>query len=212
MLAIAASVALALSLASADADAQRRTPRRRVPAARPLKTEAATLKCPEPLGTGARTGAQFCFVLATNDPAKGVIVAIPRRTGPATLLFDLHNRHTYSEEDVKAGRGYARYLAVIGVTDMKGALLSKAAVQSEFRKAADLYDRITGGAGPSGLKAVAPIGREQIAVTIPAGLDEVSLIGGVLDATTAAGREIATPGRTVAIVSHVRVEYRPRTR
>jgi hypothetical protein len=45
--------------------------------------------------------------------------------------------------------------------------------------------------------------------TIPAGVDQVSLLGEVLDATTAAGRETATPGRTVAIISNVRVEYRP---
>jgi hypothetical protein len=31
----------------------------------------------------------------------------------------------------------------------------------------------------------------------------------VLEATTSAGREIATPGRPVAIVSNVQVEYRP---
>ena len=42
-----------------------------------------------------------------------------------------------------------------------------------------------------------------------AAVNEVSILGEVLDATTAAGRETATPGRTVAAVSNVRVEYRP---
>lgn len=172
----------------------------------------AKVKCPEPLGVGAKTIVPFCFVLAGRDPSKGVIVAIPPHVGNATLLFDLHNRHTYSEEDIKAGRGYARYLAIIGVLTMKGELLSRAAVQSEFRRASDLYDRVTGGAGPGGLKAVAPIGREQIAIAIPPVVDEVSLLGEVLDGTTAAGHEIATPGRPVAIVSNIRVEYRPKTR
>jgi hypothetical protein len=73
----------------------------------------------------------------------------------------------------------------------------------------DLYDRITGGAGPGGTKAVAPLGREQVVITVPAGVDQVSLLGEVLEATTSAGREIATPGRPVAIVSNVQVEYRP---
>jgi hypothetical protein len=46
-------------------------------------------------------------------------------------------------------------------------------------------------------------------VTIPAEVDQVSLLGEVLDATTAAGHETATPGRPVAIVSNLKVEYRP---
>lgn len=196
-------------LAAADAEAQRK-PRARRPAVPALKSAPAQVKCAESLGAGVKTGASYCFVLAGRDPAQGVLITIPPHTGPATLFFDLHNRHTYSEEDVRAGRGYARYLSVIGVLTMKGDLIGRAAVQSEFRKASDLYDRISGGAGPAGVKAVAPIGREQIIVTIPAGVDQVSLLGEVLDATTAAGRETATPGRTVAVVSNVRVEYRPR--
>jgi hypothetical protein len=188
--------------------AQRRRPARK-PAPK-VKVQPAKLKCPEELGVGARTGAQYCFVPSGRDPAQGVVVTIPPHIGPATLLFDLHNRHTYSEEEVKAGRGYARYLAIIGVLSMKGDLISRAGVQSEFRRAPDLHERITGGAGPGGLKAVAPIGREQVIVTIPAGINEVSLLGEVLDATMAAGREVATPGRPVAIVSNVRLEFRPR--
>ena len=167
------------------------------------------MRCPETLGTGVKTGAVFCFVLAGRDPAQGVLVAIPPHTGPATLLFDIHNRHTYSEEDIRAGRGFAKYTAVIGVLTLKGELLSRGAVQTEFRTAKDLYDRVSGGAGPGGVKAVAPLGREEVSVTIPAGVDQVSLLGEVLDATTAAGRETATPGRTVAIISNVRVEFRP---
>jgi hypothetical protein len=40
-------------------------------------------------------------------------------------------------------------------------------------------------------------------------VDQVSLLGEVLEATTAAGREVATPGRPVAIVSNVQVTYVP---
>jgi len=126
-----------------------------------------------------------------------------------TLTFDLHNRHTYSEEEVKAGRGYARYTAVIGVLSMTGTLLGRGAVQTEFRHARDLYDRIIGGAGPGGTKAVAPLGRERVSMPIPAGVDQVSLLGEMLEGTTSAGREVATPGRPVAIVSNVQVEYVP---
>jgi hypothetical protein len=194
----------------AEADAQRRRPAaRKPPAPPPPITEPAKVRCPETLGTGVKTGAVFCFVLAGRDPAEGVLVAIPPHAGPATLLFDIHNRHTYSEEDVRAGRGFAKYTAVIGVLTLKGDLLSRGAVQTEFRTARDLYDRVGGGAGPSGVKAVAPLGREEVTVTIPPGVEQVSLLGEVLDATTAAGRETATPGRTVAIISNVRVEYRP---
>jgi hypothetical protein len=195
---------------AADAHAQRRRPAaRKPPPPAPLTMQPAEVRCPETLGTGVKTGAVFCFVLAGRDPAQGVLVTIPPHTGPATLLFDIHNRHTYSEEDIRAGRGFAKYTAVIGVLTMKGELLNRGAVQTEFRTARDLYDRVSGGAGPGGVKAVAPLGREEVLITIPPGVDRVSLLGEMLDATTAAGRETATPGRTVAIVSNVRVEFRP---
>lgn len=189
--------------------AQRRTAQRK-PAAPAIKTEAAAVQCRESLGTGVRTKASYCFVLAGRDPQQGVVITIPPHTGTATLTFDIHNRHTYSEEDVKAGRGFASYTAVIGVLTMKGELLARGAVRSEFRTAKDLFERIGGGAGPTGLKAVAPIGSEPVTVTIPAAVTEVSLLGELLDSLTAIGRETASPGRPVAIVSNVRVEYRPR--
>ena len=135
-------------------------------------------------------------------------MTIPPHT-QATLTFDIHNRHTYSEEEIRAGRGFAKYTAVIGVLSMKGDLLGRGAVQSEFRTAKDLYDRIGGGAGPGGTKAVAPLGNELVSITVPPGVDQVSLLGEVLDAATAAGREVATPGRPVAIVSNVQVTYLP---
>ena len=113
-------------------------------------------------------------------------MSIPPHT-QATLTFDLHNRHTYSEEEIRAGRGFAKYTAVIGVLSMTGDLLGRGAVQTEFRAVKDLYDRITGGAGPGGTKAVAPLGREQVSITIPPGVDQVSLLGEVLEATTAGG-------------------------
>lgn len=200
---------LLICLTVEPSEAQRRTPARKTPPPAPPRMEAAQVKCPEQLGIGLNTRANFCFVLAGRDPAEGVIVTVPPHTGTATLRFDLHNRHTYSEEEVKGGRGFAKYAAVIGILTMSGELLDRGAVQTEFRSVRDLYDRITGGAGPGGTKAVAPLGREQVAVIIPAGVDQVSLLGELLEATTSAGREIATPGRPVAIISNVQIEYRP---
>ncbi len=197
-----------LMLAPVEAVAQRRTSAR-TPAQAPPKIEPALFTCPEPLGLGVRTGAAYCFVLAGSDPLQGVRIPIPPHTGTASLMFDLHNRHTYSDEDIRGGRGYAKYTAVVAVLSLKSELIDRGAVQSEFRSAKDLYERISGGAGPGGVKAVAPLGHEQIAVTIPANVNEVSLLGEVLDATTTAGHETATPGRTVAVISNVRIEYRP---
>jgi len=188
--------------ASPVIDAQRRQTARKI--------EPAQVVCPESLGTGVKTKASYCFVLAGRDPAAGVLVKIPRHAGEATLLFDLHNRHTYSESEVKAGKGFASYTAIIGALSMNGDLLGRGAVQSEFRTARDLYDRISGGAGPGGVKAVAPLGREQVSITVPQNVEQVSLLGEILEGTTSAGREVASPGRPVALVSNVRVEYRPR--
>jgi len=180
------------------------------PAAKPVppRVEPAKVTCPESLGTGVKTGTQYCFVLDGRDPAQGVLVAIPPHTGEAILHFALHNRHTYSEEQMKAGRGFARYTAVIGALTLKGDLIDRAAVQTEFRSGKDIHERIAGGS--AGVKAVAPVGMEEISITIPAGIDQVSLLGEVLDAITPAGREAAAPGRPDAIISSVTVEYRPK--
>ena len=198
---------------TAEAQSRKRPPSRTSkPAPKPVppRVDPAKVTCPDSLGTGIRTGETYCFVTAGRDPAQGVLIAIPPRTGDATLRFALHNRHTYSEEQMKTGHGFARYTAVIGALTLKGDLLDRAAVQSEFRSAKDIYERIAASPGSSSVKAVAPVGHEQITIIIPAGIDQVSLLGEVLDAVTPAGRESAAPGRPVAIVSNVTVEYRPR--
>lgn len=210
MRSVSVMAAIVLLVCASDADAQRRRAPARKPAPPlPPKVAPAQLKCPESLGTGVKTGASYCFVLAGRQPAEGVVVTIPPHAGPASLRFSLHNRHTYSDEAIRSGRGYAKYTAVVAVLTMTGEMLDRGAVQSEFRTAPDLYERISGGAGPGGVKAVAPIGHEEITIAIPAAVNEVSILGEVLDASTAAGRETATPGRTVAVISNVRVEYRP---
>ena len=202
--------ALLLSYDGVAAMQQRRPARPKPVPAAPPKTEPAKVKCAELLGTGVRTTSTYCFVLAGRDPNEGVIVTVPPHTGEATLTFDLHNRHTYSEEEMRAGRNYARYTAVVGVLTMTGELLDRGAVQTEFRTVRDLYERISGGAGPGGVKAVAPLGREPVSVRLPQTIDQVSLLGEALEGVTAAGRETAAPGRPVALVSNITVEYRPR--
>ena len=57
--------------------------------------------CPTPLGAGVKTKLAFCDVMSGRDPAAGVLITLPPHRGPVTLTFDLHNRHTYSEEQVQ---------------------------------------------------------------------------------------------------------------
>jgi len=182
------------------------------PAPKPVapKKEAAQVACPSQLGQGVKTKRTFCDVLTGRDPAEGIKISIPPHVGTATLTFDLHNRHTYSEQQVKAGRAFADYTATIGVLLPDGTLLTRAAVKSSFRTAADLVDRVAGGAGPGGVKAVAPVGTEPIQVEIPANVTEVSLLGEKLVMERLDGRDTFTsPGRPIAIVSNIEVEYKP---
>ena len=206
-----AAILACVLVAGAPIDAQRRrtTTKPKPPAPPAMRIEPAKVQCRESLGAGVRTMAAYCFVLAGRDPAEGMLVTIPAHRGDATLTFNLHNRHTYSEEEVKGGRAYAKYSAVIGVLTMKGDLLGRGAVQSEFRTAKDLFERIAGGAGPTGMKAVAPLGNEAIYITVPQDVTQVSFLGEIFEAVTSIGKETARPGGPVAIVSNVRVEYRP---
>ena len=186
----------------------------RKPAAKPaprdvLRTEPADISCNASLGSGVRTGRTFCDVLSGREASGGIIVQLPKHTGPATLYFDLHNRHTYSAEQEKAGRAYTRYTATIGVLTLDNTLLTRAVIQSEFRKEADLFDRIAASGGTAGVKAVAPTGVESIAIDIPADVDRVSILGEKLAASRLDGDALYTaPGRPVAVISQVVVEYK----
>jgi hypothetical protein len=192
------------------AQARRTPPKKPAPKPVPLKTATPEVKCPSLIGMGVKTVRSFCDVPAGRDPAQGIVVTLPPHTGTGTLSFDLHARHLYSADEMKRGRAFARYRAGIGVLSDTGELIERAAIEAEFRTAADLFDRIGGGAGPGSLKAVAPAGREAIEVTIPANVNSVSLLGETLDAITAAGHEtMVMPGRPVAIVSNLLFEYRP---
>jgi hypothetical protein len=194
------------------ADAEPQTRRRRAPAKPPPPPTVAPaeVSCPNVLGRGQRTKLIFCDIVAGRDPASGARIRVPPHVGSARLTFTLHNRHLYSEEQIRAGKGYVRYLATIGALALDGTLLTRAVVLSEFRTAKDLVDRIEGAAGEP-LKAVAPTGAEPIMVEIPAEIEEVSLLGEKLEATRAEGRETYTsPGRLIATVSDVKIEYQPK--
>ena len=190
-------VATTLTVAAAEAQTRR--------------TDPAEVRCPSVLGVGVTTDRTFCDVLTGQDPAQGVIVEVPPHRGAATLSFDLYNRHTYSEDEVRAGRAYAQYMATVVFSTMDSVLLARAAVLSEFRTATDLIDRVGGGAGPGGVKAVAPTGHERIAVSIPGEVNEVSILGERLDVVRLDGRStFVAPGRPIAILSNVEIEYEPR--
>ena len=192
--------------------AQTRKPVRRPPVPPPVALEkiAPEMVCPTPLGVGVSTKQTFCDVMTARDPAEGILIKLPPHRGPVTLTFDLHNRHTYSEEQVKAHRAFARYTATIGVLTMDNTLISRAVVQSEFRTAADLVDRVGGGTGPGGVKAVAPTGTEAISITIPESEEQVSILGEKLTVERLDGSATYTQsGRPIADINNVMIEYRP---
>jgi hypothetical protein len=197
---------------AAPALAQARRPVRKpaAPPAAAVKKGPPEMTCPAPLGVGVKTRLTFCEVMAGRDPAAGVVIQIPPHKGPATLTFDLHNLQTYSEEQVRSRRAFARYTATIGVLTLDNTLISRAVVQNEFRAASDLVDRVGGGAGPGGVKAVAPTGKEEITVLIPEGELAVSLLGEKLAVERMDGPATYTqPGRPIAVVSNVMLEYKP---
>ena len=212
MRALLATMLTALLVATASAQTRPSTPRRAPapPAPPPLQKVVPEMTCPTPLGAGVATKLAFCDVMTGRDPAEGILIALPPHEGPVTLTFDLHNRHTYSEEQIKAHRAFTRYTATVGVLTMDNTLVSRAVVQSEFRTAADLIDRIAGGAGPGGVKAVAPTGTEPIAVAIPESENQVAILGEklIVDRLDESGT-YAQPGRPIAVVSNVMIEFRP---
>ena len=184
--------------------------RKPAPKLLPPVTEPAMLNCPMTLGQGVRTDVTYCDVLIGRDPAAGIIINFPPHQGPVTLSFDLHNRHTYSEEQIKSNRAYHRYTATIGVLALDNTLLSRFYVQNEFRGPVDLVDRIRGGSGPGGLKAVAPTGIEHVIYMVDEEEMGVSILGEKLNVVRVDGADNFTaPGRPIAVISNVMLEYSP---
>lgn len=190
--------------------APKKAPARKAPAP-VLSRIQAEFKCPSELGQGVATGRRFCDVLTASDPKDGILITIPPHRGPVKLMFELHNRHTYSAELVKQKQAYRKHTATIGVMSMDNTLIDRAMVQAEFRTEKDLFDRISGGAGPGGMKAVAPIGSEFITLELPASVvDQVSVMGEKLsvvgpDATD----NFTATGRPIATISNVMLEFTP---
>ena len=174
------------------------------------RVEPAEVRCQSVLGVGVDTDRIYCDVLVGNEVADGILVLIPPHRGPATVFFTLHGRHTYSEDEVARGRGYVEYLASTAVATTE-AVLARPVVLAEFRTEADLVDRVSGGAGPDGVKAVAPVGGEGIRVSVPEGVTEISIVGLELQVQRVDGREsFASAGRPIAVISDVQVEYQAR--
>ena len=208
----------ALVIAITGIDAQTRIPTRKAPQRTakkapelPLSRIQAEWRCISELGVGVSTGRRFCDVLTGNDPKQGVLVTVPAHRGPVTMSFELHNRHTYSAELVKIKQAYRKYTATIGVLTMDNTLIDRAVVMSEFRTEKDLFDRIGGGAGPGGVKAVAPSGDEFITIELPADVEEqVSVLGEKLSVVRPDGVDnFSSPGRPIASISNVMLEFRP---
>jgi len=207
----AASVSVAIAIATVDAQTTKpRPPAPKAPAASLTRVEA-DVHCPSELGIGVKTKRRFCDVLTGRDPKDGILVTVPPHRGPVTLTFELHNRHMYSEELIKAKKAFREYTATIGVLTMDNTLVDRAIIQSDFRTQADLYDRIEGGAGPGGVKAVAPAGDEMITMQLPDDVgDQVSVLGESLKVKRPDGDDNFTaPGRPIASISNVMLEYRP---
>jgi len=206
-----------LVVAALDAQTRKTAPRKTpAKASRKVIPPAITRiqaewQCPSELGVGVTTTRKFCDVLSGREPKDGVLITIPPHRGPVMLSFELHNRHTYSEELVKAKQGYRKYTATIGVLSMDNTLVDRAVVQSEFRTARDLFDRIGGGAGPGGVKAVAPTGSEFIMMSLPAAVvDQVSILGEKLSVMSPDGTDhYSAAGRPVATISNVMLEFTP---
>jgi hypothetical protein len=214
LLIVALAVALlanpAASAQSKKAPTKKSAPARKAPAAT-VSRVPAEIRCPSELGIGVTTKRRFCDVLAGRDPADGVLVTIPPHRGSVTLSFELHNRHTFSEDLVKAGLAFRKYTATIGVLTMDNTLVDRAVIQTEFRTEQDLFDMVGGGAGPGGTKAVAPSGSEFISMVLPANVGEqVSLLGERLTVLRPNGTDtFQSEGRPIATISNVMVEYRP---
>lgn len=163
-------------------------------------------QCPSDLGRGVKSKRAFCDIAASTDPGKGASMRIPPHSGASKLRFDLHNRFAVTGKTLP----FARASALIGILNANGgAVIDRAAVVSELRAELDLFDRIVG-TGPGGTKTIAPGRPEAVTVTIPASVSAISIVGIRVGLTTKAGSEVfSSPGRPVAIVSNLRLEYTP---
>src|SRR5690348_13356738 len=167
--------------------------------------------CAAELGTGLKTKRQFCDIVISKDTTRSINITLPPHKGAATLTFDLHNRFGSPEAGTPPDKVYAKHVAVVAVVSPTGTVVSRLVVEGEFRGQASLFDRIGGGSGPGGAKAIAPGPLEPIHVTIPSALSSVGIVGVKLTVTSMRGTDtFDSPGLPVAIASNFKVEYTPK--
>ena len=170
---------------------------------------AAAFDCANDLGEGVKSRRKFCDVIIASSPKESVSITVPARTGVATLRFDLHNRFTLPAVTVPV-LAFSRHEAIVSVVQPNGDVIGRAVVAREFRSVEGLFDQIGGGTRPGGVKAVAPGPAEAVVFSIPAGISTIGIVGTKLTVLNRGGEEsFDTPGRPVAIVSNVRLDYRP---
>ncbi len=204
---LAVVAGLCCATVALDAQARKKKP---APAKPVLRTDAVALECPNLLGDGVESGQRYCDIVTASDVKTGVVIRLPPHRGVATLTFDLHNRQMYSAELERSGRAYTRAVATVVTAGLDGTVLQRSAVLSEFRKESDLVERIAGGAGPGGVKAVAPVGTEKVVVEVPESYDAVALVGEGLNITRIDGNEtVRAPGRPIAVVSNAQIQFQP---
>jgi hypothetical protein len=167
--------------------------------------------CAASLGAGVKSRRTFCDVIISSAAADSVAMTIPAHTGAATLMFDLHNRFGVPAVAGFPAVSYARHEALVRIIGGDGTVLGRAASVREFRVVGDLFDQIGGGGRAGGVKAVAPGPAEAVRVVIPAGATTIGIVGERLRVRTGlvADEVYDAPGRPIAIVSNLRIEYRP---
>lgn len=177
----------------------------------PAPKSGPAVACAAELGAGLKTKRQFCDIVISKDTTRSINITLPPHKGAATLTFDLHNRFGSPEAGTPADKMYAKHVAVVAVVAPNGAIVARLVVEGEFRGLTSLFDRIGGGSGPGGAKAIGPGPLEPIHVTIPSTLSSVGIVGVKLTVTTLRGSDaFDSPGLPVAIASNFKVEYTPK--
>jgi hypothetical protein len=197
-----------LALAAGSVLLAAEPPQRAAAKGRGATRTSTVVQCAADLGVGVASGRKLCDVIVAQKAAESVALTIPPRRGPAKLQFDLHNRIAVPPAGAQPAQMFSKNTATVAVVGPKSEI-GRGVADAEFRKPADLFDRIGGGPGGQP-KTVAPGPATPIEIVIPAGVSAVGVVGVRLKVVTRLGEQTYdTPGRPIAIVSNVRVEYTP---
>jgi hypothetical protein len=122
------AAALILAVASLSFAGQAKKPARPAARAGGAKDHASAGGPDLPLAARRRRQDEAEFLRRADRPRSGagIIIKFPPHRGALTLRFDLHTRHTYSEDEMRQKRGFASYSAGIGVLTMDNMLLTRA--------------------------------------------------------------------------------------